>query len=60
MQTFAYELTYFAEAAIGRPARMTAELIRDGAPLPIEVRLTPIPGPDGQTAYVLAEGRFAG
>ena len=49
-----------AEAAIGRPARMTAELIRDGAPLPIEVRLTPIPGPDGQTAYVLAEGRFAG
>ncbi|MFI4975519.1 MAG: PAS domain S-box protein [Caulobacterales bacterium] len=47
-------------AAAGEPARMAAELIRDGKPLPIDVRLTPIPDDTGVVAYVLAEGRFEG
>jgi PAS domain S-box-containing protein len=47
-----------ATAASGQPARLSAELTRDGKPLPIDVRLTPIPGPDGGVAYILAEGRF--
>jgi hypothetical protein len=33
-------------------------LTRDGAPLPIEVRLTPITDATGGVDYVLAEGRF--
>lgn len=45
-------------AAGGEPMQFFAELVRAGLPLPIEVRLTPIPGPDGKVAYVLAEGRF--
>ncbi len=47
-----------ASAASGKPARLAVELTRDGEPLPIDVRLTPIPGADGAVAYVLAEGRF--
>jgi PAS domain S-box-containing protein len=47
-----------ATAAAGQPARLAAELVRDGRPLPIDVRLTPIPGPDGAVAYILAEGRY--
>lgn len=47
-----------AAAATGQPSRMAVELTRDGRPLPIDVSLTPIPGPDGRIAYVLAEGRF--
>lgn len=45
-------------AASGQPARLAVELTRDGKPLPIDVRLTPILGADGRVAYVLAEGRF--
>jgi hypothetical protein len=45
-------------AAAGQPGRFSAELLRDGRPLPIDVRLTPITGNAGEVAYVLAEGRF--
>jgi PAS domain S-box-containing protein len=45
-------------AASGAPARFSAELVRDGRPLPIDVRLTPIADASGKVAYVLAEGRF--
>lgn len=48
------------EAAAGQAASIRAELSRDGRPLPIEVRLTPIPGAGGKVEYVLAEGRFEG
>jgi hypothetical protein len=37
---------------------MAVELVRDGEPLPIELRLTPITDADGATLYILAEGRF--
>ena len=47
-----------AKAASGHPARLAAELTRDGRPLPIDVRLTPIRGEDGAVAYILAEGRY--
>lgn len=49
-----------AAAAAGAPGRIQAELTRDGRPLPIEVRLTPIAGDGGKVEYVLAEGRFEG
>ena len=45
-------------AASGQAARLAVELTRDGQPLPIDVRLTPISDADGAVAYVLAEGRF--
>jgi PAS domain S-box-containing protein len=45
-------------AAAGQPTRISAELVRDGRNLPIDVRLTPIPDADGGVVYVLAEGRF--
>lgn len=45
-------------AAAGLPTRLAAQLTRDGAPLPIEVRLTPITGETSDVDYVLAEGRF--
>lgn len=47
-------------AAAGKPTRLAAELVRDGQPLPIDVRLTPIPDATGAVAYVLAEGRYEG
>ena len=47
-----------ATAASGQPARMAAELTRNGKPLSIDVRLTPIDDGAGGVAYVLAEGRF--
>lgn len=47
-----------ASAAGGSPSRLSAVLSQAGRPLPIEVRLTPIPSPDGVIVYVLAEGRF--
>jgi len=45
-------------AAAGQVTRLTAELSRDGQPLPVNVRLTPITGDDGDVDYVLAEGRY--
>ncbi|MGA0599526.1 PAS domain S-box protein [Caulobacter sp. KR2-114] len=45
-------------AAGGAPQRLSASLVRDGRPLPIQVRLTPIPGGEGRVDYVLAEGVF--
>ena len=45
-------------AASGQLARAEVELVRDGEPLPIELRLTPIADADGATLYILAEGRF--
>jgi PAS domain S-box-containing protein len=45
-------------AAAGHAERLPVELTRDGQPLPIDVRLTPVPGPDGAVAYILAEGRL--
>ena len=45
-------------AASGQPARLAAELVRDGRALPVDVRLTPIRDHAGAVAYVLAEGRF--
>ncbi len=49
-----------AAAAAGDPAVLVVELTRDGRPLPIEVRLTPISGAAGAITYVLAEGRLLG
>jgi hypothetical protein len=37
---------------------MAAELTRNGKPLSIDLRLTPIDDGAGGVAYVLAEGRF--
>jgi PAS domain S-box-containing protein len=45
-------------AASGRPTRMAAELQKDGKPLSVDVRLTPITNADGAVVYILAEGRF--
>ena len=50
--------TAIQAAAAGQPGRLSVELVRDGRPLPIDLRLTPIQGAAGQVAYVLAEGRF--
>jgi PAS domain-containing protein len=47
-----------ATAAAGQAAKLAVELTRDGAPLPIDVRLTPIRDEAGAVVYVLAEGRF--
>ena len=47
-----------ASAAAGVAGTLAVELTRAGRPLPIELRLTPISGEDGETLYVLAEGRF--
>jgi PAS domain S-box-containing protein len=47
-----------ATAALGQPARMAAELTKNGQSLPIDVRLTPIADGAGGVAYVLAEGLF--
>ncbi len=47
-----------ATAASGRPTRLAVELEKDGKPLPIDVRLTPIVGGAGEVAYILVEGRF--
>ncbi len=47
-----------ATAAAGQPARMAAELTRNGTSLPIDVRLTPVADGAGRVTYVLAEGRF--
>jgi PAS domain S-box-containing protein len=49
-----------ALAAQGQCARLAAELTRDGKPLPIDVRLTPIRSADGAVVYILAEGRYEG
>ena len=49
-----------AEAGAGKPARLDAEIVKDGRPLSVEVRLTPIPDAAGAVAYILAEGRFEG
>lgn len=45
-------------AAGGQSGRLSVQLSRHGAALPIEVRLTPIFGEAGRVDYVLAEGRF--
>jgi PAS domain S-box-containing protein len=45
-------------AGAGSAETLTAELQRGGAPLPVEVRLTPIAGDDG-VRYILVEGRTA-
>ena len=47
-----------AQAATGEIAQLEAQLMMNGAPMPIQVRLTPIRGPNGALAYLLAEGRF--
>ena len=45
-------------AASGTVTRMAVELVKDGKPLPIDVRLTPIADAQGRVVYVLVEGRF--
>jgi PAS domain S-box-containing protein len=47
-----------AAAAAGETTRLSAELVRNGAPLSVDVTLTPIPGDTGTVDYVLAEGRI--
>jgi PAS domain S-box-containing protein len=46
-------------AAMGQAGKFDATLSRDGNPLPLEVHLTPISGPNGHISYVLVEGRLA-
>ena len=45
-------------AAMGQAGKFDATLSRDGNPLPLEVHLTPISGPNGHISYVLVEGRL--
>jgi PAS domain S-box-containing protein len=47
-----------AAAGKGEAASLAAQLQRDGAPLPVDVRLTPIRG-DAGVRYILVEGRTA-
>jgi PAS domain-containing protein len=44
------------EAASGQPSKMSADLVRNGESLPIDVSLTPIADSTGAIGYVLAEG----
>ena len=45
-------------AASGTVTWMAVELAKDGKPLPIDVRMTPIADAQGRVVYVLVEGRF--